>query len=115
MANIKSQKKRNITNAKRHERNKAVKAEVKTRTKRVDGHLGTDDNDEAVKARRQAHRHRCVEGCHPQERRRPQEEPPDEEGQRRRLTTRTTRDLPGRTRAERDDPALFGFRGGLGG
>ena len=50
MANIKSQKKRNITNAKRHERNKAVKAEMKTRTKRVDATLGTDDSDEAVRA-----------------------------------------------------------------
>ncbi len=50
MANIKSQKKRNITNAKRHERNKAVKAEMKTRTKRVESTLGTDDNDDAVKA-----------------------------------------------------------------
>jgi small subunit ribosomal protein S20 len=50
MANIKSQKKRNITNAKRHERNKAVKAELKTRTKRVEATLGTDDNDEAVRA-----------------------------------------------------------------
>jgi small subunit ribosomal protein S20 len=50
MANIKSQKKRNITNAKRHERNKAVKAELKTRTKRVEATLGTDDSDDAVKA-----------------------------------------------------------------
>jgi len=50
MANIKSQKKRNITNAKRHERNKSVKAEVKTRTKRVEATLGTDDNAEAVRA-----------------------------------------------------------------
>jgi small subunit ribosomal protein S20 len=50
MANIKSQKKRNITNAKRHERNKAVKAEMKTRTKRVEATLGADDNDEAVRA-----------------------------------------------------------------
>ena len=33
MANIKSQKKRNLTNAKRHERNKAVKSELKTRVK----------------------------------------------------------------------------------
>ena len=49
MANIKSQKKRNITNAKRHERNKAVKAEMKTRTKRVEATLGTDDNDEALR------------------------------------------------------------------
>ncbi|HSP28427.1 MAG TPA: 30S ribosomal protein S20 [Ilumatobacteraceae bacterium] len=50
MANIKSQKKRNITNEKRHERNKAVKAEMKTRTKRVDATLGTDDSEEAVRA-----------------------------------------------------------------
>jgi small subunit ribosomal protein S20 len=33
MANIKSQKKRNLTNAKRHERNKAIKAELRTRIK----------------------------------------------------------------------------------
>ncbi len=49
MANIKSQKKRNITNAKRHERNKAVKAELKTRTKRATDTVGTDDNAEAVR------------------------------------------------------------------
>ena len=50
MANIKSQKKRNITNAKRHERNKSVKAELKTRTKRVEATLGTDENEDAVRA-----------------------------------------------------------------
>lgn len=50
MANIKSQKKRNITNEKRHERNKAVKAEVKTRTKRAEATIGTDENADAVKA-----------------------------------------------------------------
>jgi small subunit ribosomal protein S20 len=33
VANIKSQKKRNITNLKRGERNKAVKSELKTRVK----------------------------------------------------------------------------------
>ncbi len=33
MANIKSQKKRNIQNAKRAERNKAVRSELKTRVK----------------------------------------------------------------------------------
>lgn len=49
MANIKSQKKRNLTNAKRHERNKAVKAELKTRVKAADATLGTDANDEAVR------------------------------------------------------------------
>ncbi len=50
MANIKSQKKRNLTNAKSHERNKAVKAELKTRTKKVETTLGTDDNPDAVRA-----------------------------------------------------------------
>jgi small subunit ribosomal protein S20 len=50
MANIKSQKKRILTNAKRHERNKAVKAEMRTRTKRATETIGTDDNDEAVRA-----------------------------------------------------------------
>jgi small subunit ribosomal protein S20 len=50
MANIKSQKKRNITNAKRHERNKSVRAELKTRTKNAVSTIGTDDNDEAVRA-----------------------------------------------------------------
>jgi small subunit ribosomal protein S20 len=49
MANIKSQKKRILTNAKRHERNKSVKAEVKTRTKVATDTIGTDDNDEAVR------------------------------------------------------------------
>ena len=33
MANIKSQKKRNLTNAKAPERNKAVKSELKTRVR----------------------------------------------------------------------------------
>jgi small subunit ribosomal protein S20 len=49
MANIKSQKKRNITNEKRHERNKATKAELKTRVKNVETTLGTDANDEALR------------------------------------------------------------------
>ena len=49
MANIKSQKKRNLTNAKRAERNKRVKAELKTRTKTAHATIGTDDNDEAVR------------------------------------------------------------------
>ena len=35
MANIKSQKKRNITNEKAHERNKAVRSEMKQRTKKA--------------------------------------------------------------------------------
>ena len=36
MANIKSQKKRNLQNARRHERNKAVRSELKTRIKKAD-------------------------------------------------------------------------------
>ena len=49
MANIKSQKKRNITNAKRAERNKAVKSELKTRVKSATATIGSDDNDEHVR------------------------------------------------------------------
>lgn len=49
MANIKSQKKRIITNAKRAERNKAVKSELKTRIKNAQTTIGTDRNDEAVR------------------------------------------------------------------
>ena len=49
MANIKSQKKRIITNAKRAERNKAVKSELKTRIKNAESTIGTDDNTEAVR------------------------------------------------------------------
>jgi small subunit ribosomal protein S20 len=50
MANIKSQKKRNITNAKAQERNKAVRSELKSRVKRATGAIGTDAADDAVKA-----------------------------------------------------------------
>jgi small subunit ribosomal protein S20 len=49
VANIKSQKKRNITNAKRAERNKAVRSELKTRVKRATTTVGGDDNVEAVR------------------------------------------------------------------
>ena len=49
MANIKSQKKRNITNAKRAERNKAVKSELKTRVKTATATVGSDEHDEAVR------------------------------------------------------------------
>ena len=49
MANIKSQKKRNLTNAKRHDRNTAVKAELKTRIKTADAAAGTDDADAALR------------------------------------------------------------------
>src|SRR5436309_1531048 len=56
MANIKSQKKRNLQNARRHERNKAVRSELKTRIKgadraAVDGGENTDEQvRRAVKA-----------------------------------------------------------------
>lgn len=49
MANIKSQKKRIRTNAKRAERNKAVRSELKTRVKQVESTLGTEENDEALR------------------------------------------------------------------
>ena len=42
MANIKSQKKRILTNAKRAERNKAVKSELKTRVKNAVKAADTD-------------------------------------------------------------------------
>ena len=52
MANIKSQKKRILTNAKRASRNKAVKSELKTRVKTA-VHLaetdGSEGSDEAVR------------------------------------------------------------------
>lgn len=49
MANIKSQKKRILTNAKAAERNKAVKSELKTRTKTALKSAGTETADEAVR------------------------------------------------------------------
>lgn len=49
MANIKSQKKRNIQNAKRAARNKAVRNELKTRIKSAVTTVGTEDNAEAVR------------------------------------------------------------------
>jgi small subunit ribosomal protein S20 len=49
MANIKSQKKRILTNAKRQERNKSVRAEVKTRVKVATAAIGTDDAAEATR------------------------------------------------------------------
>ena len=48
MANIKSQKKRNLTNAKRAERNRAVRSEINTRVKSALT-AGSDD-DAAVRA-----------------------------------------------------------------
>ncbi len=49
MANIKSQKKRILTNAKAAERNKAVRSELKTRVKRAEATIGSDDNTEALR------------------------------------------------------------------
>ena len=51
MANIKSQKKRILTNARRHEKNKAVRSELKTRIKNADRSAGegAEDTDESVR------------------------------------------------------------------
>jgi len=49
MANIKSQKKRVITNAKRTERNKGVKSEIRTRVKKARETQGTPENAEALR------------------------------------------------------------------
>jgi small subunit ribosomal protein S20 len=51
MANIKSQKKRNLQNARRHERNKAVRSELKTRIKNADRVAveGVEDTDASVR------------------------------------------------------------------
>ena len=50
MANIKSQKKRILTNAKAAERNKAVKSEVKTAIKKVDVAVAAGDKAAASEA-----------------------------------------------------------------
>jgi len=49
VANIKSQKKRILTNAKRAERNKAVKSELKTRVKNATKAAGTEQGEEALR------------------------------------------------------------------
>ncbi len=51
MANIKSQIKRNRQTVKRHARNKAVRSELRTRTKRAvaDIATGAEDSDESVR------------------------------------------------------------------
>ena len=49
MANIKSQKKRILTNAKAQARNKAVKSELKTRVKTAVKAVGTEDSDAALR------------------------------------------------------------------
>lgn len=48
MANIKSQKKRNITNEKRRLRNKAVRSELKTRVKTARTAIEAGDSDPTV-------------------------------------------------------------------
>ena len=49
MANIKSQKKRILTNAKATERNKAVKSELRTRIKNAADTAGKPENVEAMR------------------------------------------------------------------
>ena len=56
MANIKSQKKRILTNAKATERNKSVKSALKTATRRVDEAVAAGDKDAAVAAAKAAAR-----------------------------------------------------------
>lgn len=50
MANIKSQKKRVLTNEKRHQRNKAVRSEVKTAIKKVYAAIDAGDTAAAQSA-----------------------------------------------------------------
>ncbi len=47
MANIKSQKKRNLTNEKRRQRNVAVRSHVKTLAKKADQAIGANETDKA--------------------------------------------------------------------
>lgn len=54
MANIKSQIKRNKQNEKRHERNKAVKSELKTAIRRFNEAVEAGDNEKAVTSARVA-------------------------------------------------------------
>jgi small subunit ribosomal protein S20 len=56
VANIKSQIKRNLTNAKRHERNKAVKSELRTVVRNVRAAIDSGDADQAKTALQAASR-----------------------------------------------------------
>jgi len=56
MANIKSQKKRNIQNEKRHQRNVAAKSALKTSTKRVHAAAAASDAEAASSAQLEASR-----------------------------------------------------------
>ena len=49
VANIKSQKKRILTNAKAAERNKAVKSELKTRSKNAVNAIGSETGEESLR------------------------------------------------------------------
>ena len=49
MANIKSQKKRILTNAKAADRNKAVKSELRTRVRTAQSSAGTPEGVEALR------------------------------------------------------------------
>ena len=50
MANIKQQKKRNITNEKNRVRNASFKSSVKTAVKRVENAVASGNKEEAIKA-----------------------------------------------------------------
>jgi small subunit ribosomal protein S20 len=54
MANIKSQKKRNIQNEKRHQRNIAEKSALKTSTKKVHTAVTAGDGEDALALQREA-------------------------------------------------------------
>jgi small subunit ribosomal protein S20 len=56
VANIKSQIKRNLTTAKRHERNKAVKSELRTVVRNVRAAIDSGDADQAKTALQAASR-----------------------------------------------------------
>ena len=56
MANIKSQIKRNLTNAKRTERNKAVKSELRTVVRNVRAAIAAGDGEQAAAAIKHASR-----------------------------------------------------------
>ena len=56
MANIKSQKKRNIQNEKRHQRNIAAKSSLKTTTKKVQAAVTAGDAEAAATSQREAAR-----------------------------------------------------------
>jgi len=56
MANIKSQKKRNIQNEKRHQRNVATKSALKTSTKKVQTVAASGDAEATTTAQREAAR-----------------------------------------------------------